>query len=528
MDIQKKIRIGIALALVVFVLLVGNLHEADAGGGPPSPKYPPSSPANVNPGLQFGDGQCTGGWGAPQFAPDITGGWSGFATGASSFDPDCVRVYMDPTPIPMNTDIRICSQTQDGAYFIYGSGSGPLRCTPWVSEVASGATLTGPWVSESDNYNPDAWKIRVESRVMPNDTITSRSISDMRLGVQVADHLYWNNGCSEQIGSTRYTPYKGVGGGWSSPMAHDGEEQEDMNCIRFRIQPTMISNLMPAITLSAPASVLSGETATLTYTVLHATTCTLTGSNGDSWTGFSTDGSRTTSVLTAPSNTYVLSCTGIGGTNTAQKTVTTSGLSCTLGSVTVPHGSSYNFYSQASVPAGQSCSAYMQNRACVNGVLSGSSAYNQPSCSVSTACVLDGVTIPSGGQDNFYSQKIPSPGNSCSNYVGARGCLLGVLSGNPIYNNAACTDKATVSIKANGVATSTTVRKDSTAVISWNGDIAQSCTVTGTDGFSASGVTGSQNHVITQKTVFTAVCMVGNTASQASVTVNLLPTVIEI
>jgi hypothetical protein len=532
MNSNKKIYTGILLAVVAIFFFSVDIKQADAGCflffcSSPSVKYPPTSPTNMHPGLQFGENQCTNGWGNPQFAPDITGGWSGFASNTKNEDPDCVRVYMDSTPIPMNTDIRLCAQSQDGAFLIYGSGSGPVRCTPWVSEVASGATVAGPWVSESDQYNPDAWRIKIESRVMPNDTITSRSVSDMSLGIQVADHLYFNKGCREQIGRTIYTPTKASGGGWSNPMAHDGEEHEDMNCIKFYIKPVMVSNLMPAITLSAPASVLTGNTATLTYTVTHADTCTLSGSNGDSWTGFAADGSKTTKTLSDPNTTYVLSCTGIGGTNTVTKVIATSGLSCTLGTVTVPHGTTRTFYSQTIVPVGQLCSAFSQSRTCTDGVLSGSAAYNQASCSVSTACTLDGATIPNGGQDNFYSQKTPGVGKSCADYKGVRGCAVGVLTGNASYQYASCTDKATVRITANGVATSTTVRKDASAVIAWNGDIAQSCTITGTDGFSASGVSGSQNHVITQKTVFTATCLLGTTPSEASVIVNLIPTIIE-
>ncbi len=191
------------------------------------------------------------------------------------------------------------------------------------------------------------------------------------------------------------------------------------------------------------------------------------------------------------------------------------------------HGQTRTFYSQSTVPAGQLCSAFSQSRTCTNGVMSGSAAYNQPSCSVANSCVLDGVTIPDGGQDNFYSQQTPGVGKTCADYKGVRGCVVGVLTGNAIYQYATCTDKTVVHITANGVATSTTVRKDSTAVIAWDGGIAQSCTVTGTDGFSATGVTGSQNHVISQKAVFTAVCLLGTTASEASVTVNLIPTIIE-
>jgi hypothetical protein len=507
--IEKKFPFAVAVLTLTLFCLAGNLPQVDANG-PPAVQYPPSSPTGSFPGIQFGEARCTSGWGTPQFIPGFNA-WSNFASGVNNFDPDCVRVYMDSTPIPANTDIRFCSQTHDGSYLIFGAGTGPERCTPWISSLpVSGGTVVSPWVSESDNYNPDSWKIKIESRLMPNDGITSRTIGNLRLGVQVADHLYWNSGCSEQVGSVVYTPYKAAGGGWSSPMAHDGVEHEDMNCIRFYLQASpMTSNLMPALTLTGPTNVTSGQTATLTYTVANATSCTLTGTNGDSWSGFSTSGSKTTRALTSPT-TYTLSCTGPGGTNTKQHTVA---LSCTP--TTICQGNSvYSVNASCAQTLVQACAG-----SCVAGA-----------CVAPRSCTLDGVTVQSGNFWTFYSQEFVVAGEQCSSYSQNRTCTDGTLSGDSAYNSANCATvtQSQVSITANGFATSTSVRKGATVSIAWNGGNASSCTITGTDGFSATGVTGTQTAVINQKTIYTAVCRLQSSTKTGTVTVNLLPTTIEI
>lgn len=508
--IEKRVPFVAAVFILAILFLAGNMPHADAGG-PPSVKYPSDSPTGSQPGIHFGQSQCTGGWGIPQFSPALNQ-WSGFASGSSDFDPDCVRVYMDTTPIPPNTDIRFCSQANDDAYLIFGAGTGPVRCSPWISSLSlSGGTVITPWVSESDEYNPDAWKIRIETQVMPNDGITSRSVTDLRLGVQVADHLFWNSGCREQIGSTRYTPYKSAGGGWSNPMAHDGEEHEDMNCLRFYLQtPAFISRLMPALTLTGPTTTTAGQTATLNYTIANSDDCTLTGTNGDSWSGFSTSGSRVTSALTPPV-TYTLSCTGPGGTNTKQHTI---GGACTVGNICVGN-SVYSVDSSCTQTLVQSCGT----GSCSAGV-----------CTAGASCTLHGVTVPHGQFWTFYSQSSVPAGQQCSSFSQNRTCNNGVLNGDTSYNNSSCTTivQSGVRITANGIATSTAVRKSSNVTIAWDGGNATSCTVTGTDGSSFSGVTGSQSRVIEQKTIYTATCTLQASSKTSTVIVNMLPSTIEI
>lgn len=79
---------------------------------------------------------------------------------------------------------------------------------------------------------------------------------------------------------------------------------------------------LPTITLSAaPTTVNSGQSSTLTWSSQNATTCTASGA----WSGSkATSGSQTTGALTATSN-YRLDCTGGGGTDGRNVTVTVNG-----------------------------------------------------------------------------------------------------------------------------------------------------------------------------------------------------------
>jgi hypothetical protein len=149
------------------------------------------------------------------------------------------------------------------------------------------------------------------------------------------------------------------------------------------------------------------------------------------------------------------------------------------------------------------------------------------------ACILDGVTIPNGGSATFYSIDTPpgpGPGHFCSEYDGLRGCTNGQLTGTVSYKYASCSDQQTVTISANGVSPVTSVRQGSDVAISWDGKNADSCTVTGTDGFNGKSavtgfteVAGGADDTVNQKTIYTVRCLKGTHVSTASVTVNILP-----
>lgn len=113
--------------------------------------------------------------------------------------------------------------------------------------------------------------------------------------------------------------------------------------------------------------------------------------------------------------------------------------SCSLDGATVANGASRTFYSQASVTSG-TCAAVSQSRVCSNGTLSGSATYNKANCSIAApTCTLDGLTLQSGSSTTFYfAQNIPY-GELCTSYGQARTCTNSTLSGSSSYKYASCT-----------------------------------------------------------------------------------------
>jgi hypothetical protein len=150
-----------------------------------------------------------------------------------------------------------------------------------------------------------------------------------------------------------------------------------------------------------------------------------------------------------------------------------------------------------------------------------------------SACMLDGVPIANGGSANFYSATVPPAGQTCSSIQGVRGCTNGQLTGDTAYRYASCTDQSNVIITANGQFPSTSVRRGGSVAIEWDGGDPDteglSCTISSSDGsLSSNEVEGGRAVTVTQKTVYTARCTLGGNTRQASVTVNILPTIIEI
>ena len=129
-------------------------------------------------------------------------------------------------------------------------------------------------------------------------------------------------------------------------------------------------------------------------------------------------------VMTGSSNFTYPSCS------------TTTPDSCSVGGITISHGSSRTFYSQASATS-TSCSSYGQTRSCNNGVLSGDSQYSQSSCSAGV-CQIDGITLTSGSTTTFYlAGRVPS-GEQCTSYAQSRQCSSGTLSGDAAYKYSSC------------------------------------------------------------------------------------------
>jgi hypothetical protein len=117
------------------------------------------------------------------------------------FDPDAVRLGLEveSTRALGDLDFRIGAQAFDRGE----SGNvGPVQYTPWLSQ---GGGWTG-LVSDGDGFDPDAFRIMVETR----PATTDRVATDMRVGLQMFD------GGGAQPGNVIvYTPWASQGGGWT-------------------------------------------------------------------------------------------------------------------------------------------------------------------------------------------------------------------------------------------------------------------------------------------------------------------------
>lgn len=74
----------------------------------------------------------------------------------------------------------------------------------WTNFVSAGKSDTG-WISDSDHYDPDYYKLSFSKSAM-----TLQPDIDFRIGVQMCDKDY------SQQGPIRYTGWASEGGGWSA------------------------------------------------------------------------------------------------------------------------------------------------------------------------------------------------------------------------------------------------------------------------------------------------------------------------
>ncbi len=113
--------------------------------------------------------------------------------------------------------------------------------------------------------------------------------------------------------------------------------------------------------------------------------------------------------------------------------------SCVLDGITVLHGNSHDFFNIISVAHDQTCDSHEQVRTCNNGTLSGDNEYQYSTCTVAQQpkdCYINGITVPNGSSHDFYSTRWVSSFQSttCNNYKQSRVCSNGVLSGTYQFN----------------------------------------------------------------------------------------------
>lgn len=116
--------------------------------------------------------------------------------------------------------------------------------------------------------------------------------------------------------------------------------------------------------------------------------------------------------------------------------------SCTLDTVTISHGASRTFYSKLFAAGTTGCDASSLSRTCTNGSLSGSSSYQYAACTTipAGACRVGATTVLNGESKDFYSAATPASGQACAGIKQSRTCTNEVLSGSSLYTHATCTD----------------------------------------------------------------------------------------
>ncbi|MBD1582702.1 hypothetical protein HC733_10450 [Pseudoalteromonas sp. S16_S37] len=122
-----------------------------------------------------------------------------------AYDPDALKLHLSILRnTPVNKDFRLAIRAADNSG---RGGYGYWQYTPWASE---GGGWSG-FALDSDGYDPDAFKIRIETRNWQEYV----SLRDFRIGLKVADDR------GREEGSATFTPWASQGGGWTSLATDD-------------------------------------------------------------------------------------------------------------------------------------------------------------------------------------------------------------------------------------------------------------------------------------------------------------------
>ena len=292
---------------------------------------------------------------------------------------------------------------------------------------------------------------------------------------------------------------------------------------------TKTASLAPTASLlvngSSSATVTSGAKVTLSWNSTNAATCTAYGPWSNSGT---LSGSGFSNPITA-ATTFQFQCAASDGTLSPMQTAT----------VTVtPTGCSATTISNCSLPA--SATGAVPYGTCVNGTVGpcryscdgGNSWTNYMAMTCVTPCPTHTgtVTWQSGGNtcstNSSFSEGAGTNWavvtNTAPGYTGSAQywCSGGAWLTTP--TNMSCSPvvlPASVTLSASP----TRVQSGNHTYLTWLGTNATSCTVTGTNGFSQTGKTGTSVDAgaITSQTTFTANCDSG--AATAQVIVNIVP-----
>jgi hypothetical protein len=158
---------------------------------------------NFRIGIQLADDAGNADFGQARYTRHVRDGGS-IATrafDADKFDPDAVRVALEVEQSKTGkNDFRVGAQAYDDNG-IFGSNTGTAQFTPWASEGGG----SSPLVTDSDEFDPDGYKIILETRPWTSN----RTLRDVQLGIQMYDDH--GNVAGDEV----YTVWASQGGGWT-------------------------------------------------------------------------------------------------------------------------------------------------------------------------------------------------------------------------------------------------------------------------------------------------------------------------
>jgi len=210
-------RIRGTAALLGFILIAcgGPLEEQPAPTGTDAPETSvhATSLPNFRVGIQVADNKYYDP-GEPTYTGEAHGSpaptYSDWAWDPDHFDPDSVRLHLElsGTTWDFSKDFQIGIAVMEGDQVEF-----PVQWSGWASEGGA----FSPWAKDRDGFDPDAFRIVLNTRDWPN---TKPRIRDFRLGIKLVDRVCSWFSCRDEAGSVAYTNLAKSGGGWS-PWAMD-------------------------------------------------------------------------------------------------------------------------------------------------------------------------------------------------------------------------------------------------------------------------------------------------------------------
>lgn len=174
-------------------------------------------------GLQLGDrGKCNNPGG--RYNTPVTNLWTPWAGDGNFYDPDWIRIWINKQSglnyKLVDLDFRIAIQLADDHAT---GGWGAVRYTPWASQGGGWSS----WATDSNAYDFDAVRMRIETRYKPNFFI-----KDFRLGIQLTDR----GTHSGHRGSVKFTSWFSQGGGQSDCAGDSNYYDPDAVKIKLEVR----------------------------------------------------------------------------------------------------------------------------------------------------------------------------------------------------------------------------------------------------------------------------------------------------